>query len=199
MPLRLRCIMSTLATGSSLFQSPKPNLHQQVPSEDPRSLRRHAALSKRQADQPPVVAQVIQTVEVIQVVDANGVPIAVQTNIPPPSTTLIDSATGDVIEIIDSVSSVAPPAAVLTDVPVAVPDAPAIDVPAVVSDTAGGSLAANPVTDPRPDSVLIPDVAITNVTLISTGNTSPTTALSSSATSATFATLTPPLNGTGSK
>ena len=217
MPL-LRRIMTKLAEGSSLLQSPKPNLAYQHPLPDcTRSLPQHGVHKKRQLDGPSVVAQVIQTVELIQVVNSDGVPVTVQTVFPPPTTRLVDFGTGDVLETIDTLSNAPPlptdlpvdspdiPVDITLDVPIQVPDPSSIDVPAVlppvvpdaVGDVPPSDILPNPppVANPVPDLSSATNLTITNSSREASSSSSTSTPLSTTA----FPTLASPFNGTNGK
>ncbi|KAI6783042.1 uncharacterized protein J7T54_002204 [Emericellopsis cladophorae] len=63
---------------------------------------RDSNLEIRQADQDPYVQHVVQTVELIQVVDASGNPVTLQTVLPPPGTVVVDRASGETISVISA-------------------------------------------------------------------------------------------------
>ncbi|GKT98587.1 unnamed protein product [Fusarium langsethiae] len=138
------------------------NLRQRAATPDNAEAHAHAdpnALKPR-AEQD-LFTQVVQTVSVIQVVDAAGSPIEVQTHFAPPATVVVDSASGITVAAISDPEPKLSAAAAASDPAQAAAAAESYNVPSPPPAAAPTAVETPDLTNPLP-SAQIPDATVSD-------------------------------------
>jgi hypothetical protein len=122
-------------------------------------------LEIRQADEGPYVQHIVQTVELIQIVDVDGKPVSLRTVLPPPGTVVVDRVSGETI------SAISAPGASWTAVQPSASSASSADGSIGASLSIGISLPVDPTVTDSVSSAWssVPEALITSSAVSDTG------------------------------